>query len=119
MKILKNITVRKMLLIILTIFTLIWGIATGLTLKNFSETRILLENSEQQKAAYALLVKGNDQYFRSVTRMLRAMDYQQDNKAEQRKHLLMLKRHSKSARTCSHSSAKRSMWMFPLNCLMQ
>ena len=82
MKILKNITVRKMLLIILTIFTLIWGIATGLTLKNFSETRILLENSEQQKAAYALLVKGNDQYFRSVTRMLRAMDYQQDNKAD-------------------------------------
>ncbi|SFQ98503.1 methyl-accepting chemotaxis sensory transducer with TarH sensor [Enterobacter sp. kpr-6] len=83
MKILKNITVRKMLLIILTIFTLIWGIATGLTLKNFSETRILLENSEQQKAAYALLVKGNDQYFRSVTRMLRAMDYQQDNKADE------------------------------------
>jgi len=76
MKLLKNITIRKMLLIILGIFTLIWGIATGLTLKNFADVQTLLDNSAQQKATYALLVKGNDQYFRSVTRMVRAMDYQ-------------------------------------------
>lgn len=80
MTMLKDITIRKMLLIILTIFTLIWGVATGLTLKNFAEMQVLLDNSAQQKATYALLVKGNDQYFRSVTRMLRAMDYQQDGK---------------------------------------
>lgn len=78
MKILKNISIRKMMLIILSVFTLIWGVATGLTLKNFSDTQILLDSSTQQKATYALLVKGNDQYFRSVTRMLRAMDYQQE-----------------------------------------
>ncbi|MBU5889998.1 hypothetical protein JVV71_22065, partial [Vibrio cholerae O1] len=71
MKLLKNITIRKMLLIILGIFTLIWGIATGLTLKNFADVQTLLDNSAQQKATYALLVKGNDQYFRSVTRMVR------------------------------------------------
>lgn len=82
MKLLKDITIRKMLLIILSIFTLIWGVATGLTLKNFSDTQTLLENSSQQKATYALLVKGNDQYFRSVTRMLRAMDFQQDGKVD-------------------------------------
>jgi methyl-accepting chemotaxis protein len=82
MKILRNISIRKMLLIILTIFTLIWGVATGLTLKNFSEMQVLLDNSTQQKATYALLVKGNDQYFRAVTRMLRAMDYQQDGKVD-------------------------------------
>lgn len=83
MKILKDITVRKMLLIILSIFTLIWGVATGLTLKNFSEMQSLLDNSAEQKATYALLVKGNDQYFRSVTRMLRAMDFEQDGKHEE------------------------------------
>lgn len=82
MKLLRDITIRKMLLIILSIFTLIWGVATGLTLKNFSDTQILLENSSQQKATYALLVKGNDQYFRSVTRMLRAMDFKQDGKTD-------------------------------------
>ncbi len=49
MKLLRDITIRKMLLIILSIFTLIWGVATGLTLKNFSDTQILLENSSQQK----------------------------------------------------------------------
>lgn len=83
MTILKDITVRKMLLIILTIFTLIWGVATGLTLKNFSEMQFLLDNSAEQKATYALLVKGNDQYFRSVTRMLRAMDFEQDGKHDE------------------------------------
>lgn len=83
MKMLRDISIRKMLLIILFFFTLIWGLGAGLTLKNFSEMQMLLENSSQQKATYALLVKGNDQYFRAVTRMLRAMDYQQDGKTEE------------------------------------
>lgn len=77
MKILRDITIRKMLLIILTLFSIIWGLATVLTFHNFSTIDQLLSQNAGQKNVYALLVKGNDQYFRTVTRMLRAMDYQQ------------------------------------------
>ncbi|MEN3751654.1 hypothetical protein ABC733_00010 [Mangrovibacter sp. SLW1] len=51
MNILKDITVRKMVLIILAIFTLIWGIATSLTLNNFSEMENLLTQNTTQKKA--------------------------------------------------------------------
>lgn len=77
MQILKDITVRKMLLIILAVFTLIWGVATTLTLRNFTDVSHLLEQNTVQKHTYAMLVKGNDQYFRSMTRMLRAIDFRQ------------------------------------------
>ena len=77
MKILRDITIRKMLLLILAMFTAIWAVAAGLTLNSLSDMQTLLENTSQQKSTYALLVKGNDQYFRSVTRMVRAMDLQQ------------------------------------------
>ncbi|PWW02682.1 methyl-accepting chemotaxis protein [Mangrovibacter plantisponsor] len=77
MQILKDITVRKMLLIILAVFTLIWGVATTLTLKNFTDVSQLLEQNSVQKHTYAMLVKGNDQYFRTMTRMLRAVDFRQ------------------------------------------
>ncbi|ANR78335.1 chemotaxis protein [Kosakonia sacchari] len=77
MKILRDITIRKMLIIILSLFSIIWGLATVLTFHNFSTIDQLLTQNAGQKNVYALLVKGNDQYFRTVTRMLRAMDYQQ------------------------------------------
>ncbi len=77
MNILKDITVGKMVLIILAIFTLIWGIATSLTLNNFSEMENLLTQNTTQKKSYAMLVKGNDQYFRTMTRMLRAIDFRE------------------------------------------
>lgn len=77
MKILRDITIRKMLLIILSLFSIIWAMATFLTFQNFSRIDHLLTQNAEQKNAYSLLVKGNDQYFRSVTRMLRAVDFQQ------------------------------------------
>ncbi|WP_039056130.1 methyl-accepting chemotaxis protein [Enterobacter sp. Bisph1] len=82
MKILRDITVRKMLIIILSLFSIIWGMATLLTFHNFSSINELLAQNAGQKSSYALLVKGNDQYFRTVTRMLRAMDYQQSGDTE-------------------------------------
>ncbi len=82
MKILRDITIRKMLLIILSLFSIIWGMATLLTFHNFSSIDDLLAQNAGQKSPSALLVKGNDQYFRTVTRMLRAMDYQQSGDAE-------------------------------------
>ena len=68
MKILRDITIRKMLLLILAMFTAIWAVAAGLTLSSLSDMQTLLENTSQQKSTYALLVKGNDQYFRQHRR---------------------------------------------------
>lgn len=77
MKVLKDISFRKMIMIILTLFGLIWGMATFLTFNNFNTIDDLLNKNLAQKNAYHLLVKGNDQYFRAMTRMLRALDYRQ------------------------------------------
>ncbi|MFS2222085.1 methyl-accepting chemotaxis protein [Pantoea sp. B65] len=77
MRILKDITFRKMIMIILIAFSLIWGMATLLTFNNFNSIDNLLQQNLVQKTSYSLLVKGNDQYFRSMTRMLRALDYLQ------------------------------------------
>ncbi|ACT07248.1 methyl-accepting chemotaxis sensory transducer [Dickeya chrysanthemi Ech1591] len=82
MNILRHITVRRMLLIILTLFTVIWGIASFFTLGSFSSMSDLLHDNMAQKKSYSTLVKGNDQYFRSVTRMLRAVDYLQTGNKE-------------------------------------
>ncbi|MEM0674583.1 MULTISPECIES: methyl-accepting chemotaxis protein [Dickeya] len=77
MNILRHITVRRMLLIILTLFTVIWGMASVYTLSSFGDMNDLLNDNMSQKRSYSMLVKGNDQYFRTVTRMLRAVDYLQ------------------------------------------
>ncbi|MBX9445107.1 methyl-accepting chemotaxis protein [Dickeya chrysanthemi] len=82
MNILRHITVRRMLLIILTLFTVIWGMASIYTLDSFSSMSNLLNDNMSQKKSYSTLVKGNDQYFRSVTRMLRAADYLQTGNKE-------------------------------------
>lgn len=77
MRILYNITIRKMILLILVLFSFIWGMTTWMTFYNFSTIDNLLEQNVTQKNAYSMLVKGNDQYFRTMTRMLRALDYRQ------------------------------------------
>lgn len=82
MQILRDITIRKMVLLILVVFSIIWGMATLLTFYNFSTIDQLLTQNSSQKNAYAMLVKGNDQYFRTMTRMLRAMDYRQTGDEE-------------------------------------
>ncbi|ACZ77193.1 methyl-accepting chemotaxis protein [Dickeya parazeae] len=82
MNILRHITVRRMLLIILTLFTVIWGMASVFTLSSFGDMNDLLNDNMSQKRSYSMLVKGNDQYFRTVTRMLRAVDYLQTGDTE-------------------------------------
>ncbi|AYH47903.1 MULTISPECIES: methyl-accepting chemotaxis protein [Dickeya] len=77
MTFLRNITVRRMMLVILALFTVIWGIASIYTLNSFSSMNNLLDDTIDQKKSYSNLVKGNDQYFRSVTRMMRVVDYRQ------------------------------------------
>lgn len=82
MQLLRDITIRKMLLLILSLFSIIWGVATLFTFNNFSSIDQLLAQNTAQKSSYAMLVKGNDQYFRAMTRMLRAMDYRESGDDE-------------------------------------
>ncbi|GAB7213996.1 hypothetical protein OS42_06070 [Dickeya oryzae] len=49
MNILRHITVRKMLLIILTLFTAIWGMASVFTLSSFGDMADLLNDNMSQK----------------------------------------------------------------------
>lgn len=51
MNFLKNITVRRMMLIILVLFTLVWGMASSLTLYSLGNVNGLLSDNQDQKKA--------------------------------------------------------------------
>ncbi|RNM06920.1 methyl-accepting chemotaxis protein [Dickeya undicola] len=75
MNFLKNITVRKMMLIILALFTVVWGVAAGFTLYSIDNVNGLLGDNQDQKKSYAILVHGSDQSSRAVTRMSRVLEF--------------------------------------------
>ncbi|WP_409308949.1 methyl-accepting chemotaxis protein [Pectobacterium sp. B1J-3] len=89
MNFLKNITIRAMLLTILGIFLLLWSGVSLYTTSSLSNMTVLLESSDAQRKNVEVLVKGNDQYFRTVTRLLRAMDYQQTGETAEVEKLLV------------------------------
>ncbi|QYM91313.1 methyl-accepting chemotaxis protein [Dickeya zeae] len=72
---LKNITVRRMMLIILALFSIVWGIASSFTLYSLDNVSRLLKDNQDQKRSYSILVRGNDQYSRAVTRMSRVPEF--------------------------------------------
>ncbi|WP_341853510.1 methyl-accepting chemotaxis protein [Dickeya zeae] len=72
---LKNITVRRMMLIILALFSIVWGIASSFTLYSLGNVSRLLNDNQDQKRSYSILVRGNDQYSRAVTRMSRVPEF--------------------------------------------
>ncbi|WP_033575601.1 methyl-accepting chemotaxis protein [Dickeya chrysanthemi] len=75
MNFLINITVRRMMLVILALFTLVWGIASCFTLYSLGNVSRLLGDNQEQKRSYSILVHGNDQYSRAVTRMSRIPEF--------------------------------------------
>ncbi|MFC3395922.1 methyl-accepting chemotaxis protein [Brenneria rubrifaciens] len=81
MNFLKNITIRAMLLIILGIFILLWGGVSLYMSSSLSEMTKLLEAGELQKKNADTIADGNDQYFRAISRLVRAMDYNQSGDA--------------------------------------
>jgi methyl-accepting chemotaxis protein len=84
--------------------------ATLLTFYNFSTIDQLLTQNASQKNAYAMLVKGNDQYFRTMTRMLRAMDYRQTGDEENAaKTMDSAAKRWQSARICLRSFVMRNI----------
>ncbi|MBE5213068.1 Tar ligand binding domain-containing protein [Pectobacterium sp. A535-S3-A17] len=81
MNFLKNISIRTMLLTILGLFLFLWGSASFFTTTSLNNMTGLLESGETQRKNVEILVKGNDQYFRTVTRLLRTMDFKQTSEA--------------------------------------
>ena len=77
MSLLKNTSIRVILLITLGFFLVLWSGVSAFTLTSLDRVTHLLTISEDQKADIDIITRGNDQYFRTVTRLARAMDYAQ------------------------------------------
>lgn len=73
MQFLKDITVRKALLTILGLFCLMWGCVSAFTVSSLNGLIHTSETSSSLVDNLTLINKGNDQYFRTVTRLSRAM----------------------------------------------
>ncbi|NMP26297.1 methyl-accepting chemotaxis protein [Rahnella sp. SAP-1] len=73
MQFLKDITVRKALLTILGLFCLMWGGVSAFTVSSLNGLIHTSETSSSLVDNLTLINKGNDQYFRTVTRLSRAM----------------------------------------------
>jgi len=69
----KDITVRKALLSILGLFCLMWGGVSAYTVSSLNGLIQTSETSSSLVENLTLINKGNDQYFRTVTRLSRAM----------------------------------------------
>ncbi|MFS7222151.1 methyl-accepting chemotaxis protein [Rahnella inusitata] len=73
MQFLKNITIRTALLIILGVFCVMWAGVSLYTVNSLNTLTQNTRNSSELVNNMALISKGNDQYFRTVTRLSRAV----------------------------------------------
>lgn len=78
MNFLKHITIRMALLSILVIFLLLWGAVSTFTLFSLNQLTHSLQQSSSQQKNINIINRGNDQYFRVVTRLSRAAAYRQN-----------------------------------------
>lgn len=78
MNFLKHITIRMALLSILVIFLLLWGGVSAFTLFSLNQLTHSLHLSSNQQKSVNIINRGNDQYFRVVTRLSRAAAYRQN-----------------------------------------
>ncbi|WP_407273553.1 methyl-accepting chemotaxis protein [Dickeya ananatis] len=88
MSFLRNIRIRVMMLFIMGFFVVLWGSVSGYSLYSLKQVTLLLNDNSTQSKTQSYLTYGNDQYFRSVTRMARVMDYLQFSDAENAKKTL-------------------------------
>ncbi|CNJ77279.1 putative methyl-accepting chemotaxis protein [Yersinia aldovae] len=77
MSFLKHITIR-MALLFLVIFLLLWGGVSIFTLFSLNQLTHSLQVSSNQQKSVSIINKGNDQYFRVATRLIRAAIYRQN-----------------------------------------
>ncbi len=77
MSILKNITIRAMLLIILTGFTLIWGGSAITTIMSLNKVESLLDTNQIEKKNYTILANGREAFTQSIALLNRSTLFQQ------------------------------------------
>ncbi|WP_235427272.1 Tar ligand binding domain-containing protein [Yersinia aldovae] len=78
MSFLKHITIRMALLLFLVIFLLLWGDVSIFTLFSLNQLTHSLQVSANQQKSVSIINKGNNQYFRVATRLIRAAIYRQN-----------------------------------------
>ncbi|WP_409306331.1 methyl-accepting chemotaxis protein [Pectobacterium sp. B1J-3] len=83
MRLLKNIAIRTAMLWVLGIFCVLWGGVSIYTMFSFKEMTTTSKTSSLLVQNMNFVNQGNDQYFRMVTRLARAVDYRRagDNAA--------------------------------------
>ncbi len=77
MSILRNITIRAMLLIILTGFTLIWGGSAITTIISLNKVESLLDTNQTEKKNYTILANGREAFTQSIALLNRSTLFQQ------------------------------------------
>ncbi|QYM94296.1 methyl-accepting chemotaxis protein [Dickeya zeae] len=77
MSILRNITIRAMLLIILTGFTLIWGGSAITTILSLNKVESLLDTNQTEKKNYTILANGREAFTQSIALLNRSTLFQQ------------------------------------------
>ncbi|MCV9877930.1 methyl-accepting chemotaxis protein [Brenneria izbisi] len=75
MRFLKNIAIRTAMLWVLGIFCVLWGGVSIYTMFSFKEMTTTSKTSSLLVQNMNFVNQGNDQYFRMVTRLARAVDY--------------------------------------------
>ncbi|MEE3661117.1 methyl-accepting chemotaxis protein [Brenneria sp. g21c3] len=82
MSFLRNVTIRKVLLVILSLFLLLWGGVSWFTLSSLNQATHYLTLGNTQVASLNTLTNGTDQALRSVIRINRAMTLMQSGKLD-------------------------------------
>ncbi|MBX9445109.1 Tar ligand binding domain-containing protein [Dickeya chrysanthemi] len=88
MRILNNITIRAMLLIILTGFTLIWGGSAMTTIVSLNKVESLLNTNQIEKKNYTILSNGREAFTQSISLINRSALFQQRGDTAQAQALL-------------------------------
>nr|WP_113864952.1 methyl-accepting chemotaxis protein [Brenneria salicis]NMN90624.1 methyl-accepting chemotaxis sensory transducer with TarH sensor [Brenneria salicis ATCC 15712 = DSM 30166]RBP66882.1 methyl-accepting chemotaxis sensory transducer with TarH sensor [Brenneria salicis ATCC 15712 = DSM 30166]RLM32138.1 chemotaxis protein [Brenneria salicis ATCC 15712 = DSM 30166] len=82
MSFLRNITIRKVLLIILSLFLLLWGGVSWFTLSSLNQATHFLTVGNTQVEALNTLTDGNNQALRAAIRLNQAMTLMQSGKLD-------------------------------------
>lgn len=82
MSFLKNISIRVMVLMIVTFLIAVWGVASGYSLYSLQQATQLVAQSDVQKKSHAQLLYGVEQSFRAMTALEQAANYTQNSEME-------------------------------------
>ncbi|MFE8152897.1 methyl-accepting chemotaxis protein [Brenneria goodwinii] len=88
MRLLRNITIRKVLLTILALFLLLWGGVSWMAISSLGQVSQLLETSQLQKKNTSIMSHGVESYFRTAVRLFMVADLYQSGDKENARNML-------------------------------